>query len=300
MPVTADWTALGTTVRLAVTAEAGLDPARRAVVEVLDAFDNACSRFRADSELSKINSADGHWTPIGPLLAEALNAALWAARVTDGAVDPTIGRALRLLGYDRDFQAIDGGHDAPLQLATVSGWQALEVEHHPARVRLPAGVELDLGATAKGLAADRAVAAALEAAGCGVLVSLGGDIAVAGEPPEGGWVVLVTDDSADATGEGDLVTIRDGGLATSSTMVRRWHRGAVELHHIIDPRTGLPVDSPWRTASVVAASCLEANAASTAAILKCDQAPDWLSRLALPARLVRSDGSVLRLAGWPG
>jgi len=186
---------------------------------------------------------------------------------------------------------IDPATGAPVR----SPWRA-------GRVRLAPGVEIDLGSTAKALAADRAAAAARAASGAaGALVSLGGDIAVAGRPPGGGWPVLVSEDGTEpAEGEGEVVLISDGGMATSSTLIRRWTRAGVELHHIIDPATGAPVRGPWRAATVAAASCLEANAAATAAIVKGDGARAWLEERRLPARLVDLEGMVLALCGWPG
>jgi thiamine biosynthesis lipoprotein len=133
-----------------------------------------------------------------------------------------------------------------------------------------------------------------------VLVSLGGDIAVAGNPPPDGWPVQTSEDSGAAISAAEeTISIRTGGIATSSTTVRRWTRGGVVLHHIIDPATGLPSDSPWRTATVVAATCLDANIASTAAIVIGVKAVAWLEAHRLPARLVDRDGAVHRVSGWP-
>jgi thiamine biosynthesis lipoprotein len=152
----------------------------------------------------------------------------------------------------------------------------------------------------KALAADRAAVAAHEASGSGVLVGLGGDIATAGPGPDRGWPVLVTDDSAaPADGPGEVVHLSGGAMATSSTSVRRWRQDGVQRHHLIDPATGLPAMSPWRTASVVADSCVDANTAATAAIIKGAGAPAWLLRQGLASRLVATDGAVMRLAGWP-
>ena len=169
---------------------------------------------------------------------------------------------------------------------------------------VPDGVLVDLGATAKALAADRAAAKIAAATGCGVLVNLGGDISVAGPPRRrAGWSASPTMRTSTPRRRvslpRQLVTIRDGGLATSSVLGRAWRRGGVWLHHIIDPRTGEPARSCWRTATVAAATCVDANVASTAAILRGEQAVGWLRRLRLPARLVRHDGSVVRVAGWP-
>jgi thiamine biosynthesis lipoprotein len=102
-----------------------------------------------------------------------------------------------------------------------------------------------------------------------------------------------------SSGPSTVVAIRDGGLATSSTTARRWQRGGDVLHHILDPRTGLPAAPVWRTVSVAAASCADANTAATAAVIRGRQAPAWLASLGLPARLVEPDGTVLTVAGWP-
>jgi thiamine biosynthesis lipoprotein len=102
-----------------------------------------------------------------------------------------------------------------------------------------------------------------------------------------------------SAGPSTVVAIRDGGLATSSTTARRWQRGGDVLHHILDPRTGLPAAPVWRTVSVAAASCADANTAATAAVIRGRQAPAWLASLSLPARLVEPDGTVLTVAGWP-
>jgi len=167
-------------------------------------------------------------------------------------------------------------------------------------VRVPAGVELDYGATAKALAADIAAAAAAEQIEGGVLVSLGGDVALAGPAPEGGWPVRVAEDHAGAPDSpGQTIALHDGGLATSSTTLRRWHRGEREVHHILDPATGGPARGCWRTVSVAAASCADANIASTTAILRGERATRWLEGLGLPSRLVALDGSVTLAGGWP-
>ena len=169
-----------------------------------------------------------------------------------------------------------------------------------ARCAYRAGCELDLGATAKALAADRIAAAAAAQSGSGVLVSLGGDVAAGGQAPAGGWSIGLADDhDAPLDGPGPAVSIESGGLASSSTSVRRWRAGHAELHHIVDPRTGRPADTPWRTVTVAARSCVEANVASTASVVLGEAAPHWLSRSGLPGRLVRMTGTVVCAGGWP-
>lgn len=297
----AEFRALGTGVTVLTAEPGGLQEARVAVERELQAIDLACSRFRDDSELARANRSAGAQVSIGPLLVLALTAALRAARMTGGAVDPTVGGALRRLGYDRDFALVPPEHGAiRLVREAVPGWSSVELDEREATLRVPAGVELDLGSTAKALAADRAAAQASLAAGGGVLVGLGGDIAMVGPAPAGGWPVLVTDDhESPPDGPGQVVSLTEGGLATSSTTVRRWRRGEAVLHHIVDPATGLPPPECWRAASVGAATCVDANAAATASIVWGERAPAWLADQHLPARLVRTDGTVVRVSGWP-
>jgi thiamine biosynthesis lipoprotein len=271
-----------------------------AATRVVGEFDRACSRFRDDSEISRLNAAAGQAVVVGPVLLEAVGAALRAARLTAGDVDPTVGGALIALGYDRSFESIGDAAVRSGPLAAVPGWRTVRVDREAATVRLAPGVSLDLGATAKALAADHAAAAALEAAGCGVLVSFGGDLAIAGAAPGLGWRVRVTDDHrAGVEAPGQWITVGTGGLATSSVAVRRWQTDAGDAHHLIDPATGRSVDSVWRTVSVCAASCLDANIASTAAIVRGSRAVAWLDGLKLPSRLVRVDGTACHVAGWP-
>jgi thiamine biosynthesis lipoprotein ApbE len=295
----ANWRALGTLVQLVVTDPGALAEARRLLTRDLAEVDAACSRFRADSE---IRALTGGRQRISPLLAEAIAVALRAAGLTDGDVDPTVGAAMSAVGYDRDFEKIEpNGPPISLTVRKVPGWREVRLDGRS--LTLPAGVQLDLGATAKAWAADRSAARIARELGTGVLVSLGGDIAVAGPAPHDGWRIRVQD----VTGAPDdppggpyaLIAIRDGGLATSSTAARRWQRGGDVLHHILDPRTSLPAEPVWRTVSVAAGSCADANAASTAAVLRGRRALGWLARLGLPARLVDATGVVFTVAGWP-
>ena len=300
----ADWDAIGTRIRLVVTEAGQLDWARAILTDDLAALDAACSRFRADSELMALDASAGQPTTVSPLLAEAVSAALRGAMLTGGLVDPTVGRAMETIGYDRDFDSVPA-HGAALRITVshVPQWRQIRLDESAHLLTVPAGVRLDLGATAKAWAADRSAQRIGRELGCGVLVSLGGDIAVAGQVPTGGWSIRVQDITGDpsspAQGPSGVIAIRAGGLATSSTSARRWQRGGDLMHHILDPRTGRPADSDWRTVSVAAGSALDANIASTASIIRGRSAVGWLAKLGLPARLVAVDGSVTTLAGWP-
>ena len=279
-------TVMGTSMEVASARPDRLASAKAAADRVVAAIDQSCSRFREDSELSMVHRQRGHEVHVSGLLARALRIALRAARLTDGLVDPTVGAALRAAGYDADFESVPRcAGPVTLTPGPVPGWERIHLDERRRVVWVPEDVEIDLGSTAKALAADMAAEAAAGEAGCGVLVSLGGDIGTAGAPPLGGWHVQIAEDSAAAVDpDAETILIQSGGVATSSTTMRRWTRGTLSLHHIFDPRTGMPSDGPWRTVTVVAASCVDANTASTAAIVRGVDAPGWLSARGLPSR----------------
>jgi thiamine biosynthesis lipoprotein ApbE len=301
----ATWRAIGTDVHVLV-AGGSVERAGQAVERTIDEADRAYSRFRPDSELQRLLARPGETIEVSATLARAVDAALRAAALSDGLVDPTVGRALRLAGYDIDFAAV-APCAAPIRVRVeaVPGWRVLAWDSTRRHLRVPPGIELDFGSTGKALIADVGAAAAYAEVrahwpDAGVLVSIGGDIALAGRPPSGGWRVLMAEDAGTRPDEaGEVVALCEGALATSSTTVRRWQRGEAVLHHLIDPRTGLPADGPWRTVSVAAATCVDANITATAAIVMGNAALDWLATLGLAARLVANDGEIVRVGGWP-
>jgi thiamine biosynthesis lipoprotein len=265
------WAAIGTTAVVCVTDPYGMDKARSILTAELERIDRAASHYREDSELAQVQRHSGTEVAVSDLLIEAMNAALRSAAVTGGLVDPTKGFGC--------------------------SWRDVSVSTHT--VRIPPGAQLDLGATGKAFAADRAaaqIAAALPDAG--VLVSLGGDIATAGPAPAGGWPVFVTDDHRSGPeAQGQTINLQAGALATSGTTVRTGPGG--RGHHIIDPRVGRPATTPWRTASVLAETCVAANTASTASIILGTDAPSWLTRHGRSARLVGHGGDVVTVGDWP-
>ncbi|WP_293219135.1 FAD:protein FMN transferase [Mycolicibacterium sp.] len=289
------WNRWTTEMHLLVTDRTVLTHARQVVDSELDAIEIAASRFRPDSEISALAAADGVRTPVSPVLADLIEAAMGAARMTDGDVDPTVGSAMIALGYDRDIDDISA--TAPLLASVTIPVDWTHIEFDGSSVRIPAGTLLDLGATAKAVAADRCAHLVHQQTGSGVLVNLGGDLATAGPAPDGGWHILVQDTDHDPASQVTIGT--DAGLATSSTRRRRWWRGGEALHHIIDPRTGTSVDPVWRSVSVAAGSCLNANTISTAAIIRGYRAPEWIAALGVPARLVDRSGAERFLGGWP-
>jgi thiamine biosynthesis lipoprotein len=310
--VIAERDALGTNARVALWPPDGRAVALAAVDAELRRLDRQASRFRGDSEISIIARSPHPAHTVSPGLAEAILVALTAARWTGGLVDPTVGGTLSALGYDRDFASVAAGHQpggplpgAPRPAAGLPapgpapGWTGVTLDG--CLLRLPAGTCLDLGATAKGLGADRSAVAAWRAAGRGgVLVSLGGDIAIAGQPPTGGWPVAIAESSlAGEAAVAQVIRLTAGAVATSSVTCRRWRHDGRPVHHIVDPRTGRPAGGPWRTVSVAAPSCAMANAAATATIVAGEDGLPWLESTGLPARLVRGDGAVRLAGGWP-
>ena len=293
----ASFKAMGTMNTVAVHEPAVLTDAVEIAREQIAQIDATCSRFRPDSELNRVNRAAGHGAiGISPLLEQALVAALSAAEMTGGLVDLTVGKNVEDTGYVVTFSAVPAdGPPVEVAVREVLGWRAVRLDLARHSVLIPEGVTLDLGASGKAWAADRSAKAASDALGEAVLVECGGDVAVHGEVP-GGWPVRVALDEGAALSED--VLIHDGGLATSGTTVRRWRRGGVEVHDIIDPRTGRPATTPWAMVTVAAASCLEANAASTAALILGPDAGAWLDANGLPARLVGRDGTVKYAGGW--
>jgi len=289
-----------TRVELVVTEPGALVVATAILHDQLCRVDQVANRFRRDSELNTLHDAarSGSAVPVSAALLEALVVALRAAALSNGAVDPTVGAAMCRLGYDRDFSLVAPGVEGSLpEPCPVPGWRSVTVDAGRSLVAMPPGTVLDLGATAKAWAADRASEAIATRLGCGVLVSLGGDVAVHGAPP-GGFRVGLADVCGDPSSS-TTVAISSGGLATSGIGSRHWSLGGDQVHHLLDPGTGLPVDPYWRTVTVAAGSCVDANTASTSAMIKGGSAIDWLEERKLPARLVGLDGSATTIAGWP-
>jgi thiamine biosynthesis lipoprotein len=246
---------MGTTVNIYLAVAPDQEPAAQTIaercLEWLRAVETHLSRFHAESELCQLNRAAGRWFSASPLLFAAVATALHAAQSSDGLFDPTLLPRLEALGYDRDFaeiahREVSLAHDALAQTAVMSGgWRAIELDPRGRRIHLPAGVRLDLGGIAKGWAAD--VALERFCGACpGALVNVGGDLRARGGPQPGkGWPVGIL-------GPGELgtageqrqiatITLSRGGLATSGALRRWWYTGGIRCHHLLDPRSGLPV-----------------------------------------------------------
>jgi thiamine biosynthesis lipoprotein len=239
--------------------------------------DRMFSRFRAESELNRVNGTAVPFL-VSQEFASALDVALEAAAASDGLVDPTLGGAVVAAGYDRDFANLeDHAEPRPSPRASPGCWQSVRLTGR--LLTCPHGVQLDLNGVVKALAVDEALACI---AGPG-FVSAGGDLATRGP-------VNV------AVPGGDVVQVLEGGVATSGSVHRRWRRGGVERHHLIDPRTGLPSRSPWTHVTVVGGSCLAADVCAKAAFLLGDDGPGWLDSHTLPGQFVSRDRVVCNRA----
>ncbi len=290
--------ALGTYVHVATSTPAALADAVGIARTVLDRVDSTCSRFRRDSDLSRVSARAGRWVRVDDLLVAAVRVALAAAEETDGLVDPCLGARMVFLGYDVDLGTVRR-HPAPVRTDgsphPVGAWR--EVEVRDGAVRIPAGVALDLGATAKAWAADLVATTIHEDLDCGVVVSLGGDVRAFTDGLVPAWPVRVSEHPGESSGSS--LWVGGGGLATSSTQVRRWRAAGVERHHLLDPRTGLPVAGPWRTVSATGPTSVAANVATTAALVLGRHAGSWLEERGVDARLVGQDGGVGYTGSWP-
>ncbi len=276
---------------LAVTLDGSADPAsvRRAeqiLLTEVDRLERAASRFRADSEISAVNRAAGQWVRASALLVELVEVALAAADSTDGLVDPCLGRQVDAAGYRTWAAGEVAVLDPPIPVPVAAGgWR--EVEVAAGRVRIPTGVALDLGATAKAWLADEVAERVADEIGLDVVATMGGDLRVIAAAP--GWVV-----SADHEVPGmpeRTIAITDGGLATSGQGRRRWVTTSGPAHHLIDPRTGRSADTGWWAVSALAASATTANVAATAGMLLDGGAPDWFAQRGLHGLFTRWSGS---------
>ncbi len=261
----------------------------------LDAIDLTCNRFREDSEISRINRADGD-VALTSTMTLALRAARRASVLSLGLCDPTVLTSLEVLGYDRDYDSLGVLDDTPVDLSPAPGFASLHFDDVSQRVSKTTDWRIDLGASAKALVADLVV----EDVGAtgGVVVEIGGDVRARGRDDANPWIIGVAE-TLTITGNEPRLTLMDGAMATSSNSVRTWRRGDEVVGHIIDPRTGRSVATPYVAATVIDADCVAANAFATAALIWGEDAGWHIAQAGRSARLVRHDGSVEFVGAWP-
>lgn len=260
---------------------------------VFTAWDARFSRFRSDSELSRLNASAGTRFAASSSMLEVVAASLVAARVTDGLFDPTLLHRIVGLGYDDQFERLPTDRPAPPMDEWQPGrWAEIGVDRTAGWIELPARTGLDLGGIAKGMAVDAAIAELRERRIVPAAVNAGGDLAVSG-PLDGGWPIAIDDAG------GRTILLHAGALATSSVLHRRWRVASQERHHLLDPRTGMPVGGQVTSASVAAASCRAAEVAAKAALLLGpEKAALFLAAHRLSGLLVMHDGRTWNLGSW--
>ena len=256
-PATATFAAIGTTNAILATEPSALDPALEVARQHLAELDRAVSRFRDDSEVSRLAAlarTSDAWCFASALFIDHIDAARHAARLSEGLVDFTVGPAVIASGYDLDLDTVRARitFTTPSRPTAVPGWERV-VRTGERRVTVPKGCVLDFGATAKAHAADTIARLLADQLPGGFLVNLGGDIATSGPAPDGGWHVGV--EGADGEVR-QVVSVTDQGVATSSTQLRRWTTATGSAHHIVDPRTGRTASSVWAHVTCVASSAL--------------------------------------------
>lgn len=296
MSASAIWTDWSCRVRVTVTRPAALAAAKQQVTALMADVALSADRFDPQSDVSRINQAAGRIIPVSGRTIALVDIALDAAAESGGAVDPTIGAHLVRAGYAEDISTVRDRLVLPLDAdVPQADWTQVRVDHTLARIGVPAGLRLDLGATAKAWTADVAahgIAASLSTA---VLVEIGGDVSVAGTRT-GPWQVQVSERAGEP---GQPVGLERGGLATSSTISRKWRTPSGAAHHVIDPRTGRPARGPWRTVTAWAPSAVQANTATTAALVLGDEALPYLTEIGVAGRLVGHDGTIRTVGDWP-
>lgn len=291
--------AMGTEVHL-LWVGSGAESGLRAARTLVESLDRRWSRFRPDSELSRLNAAAGRPTVLPADTFTLVATAVDAWRRTHGLFDPTVLSAVTAVGYDRSFEFVDPDGSAPVgdRDEAVPGCAGITLEPGTGLVRLPRGVGLDLGGIAKGHAADLVVAAMLAAGADGALANLGGDLRVAGLPPvPAGWLIGI-EDPHDPSHDLGLLALADGAVTTSSRLRRKWRHGGRPVHHIIDPATGRPADSGVDAAVVVADRGVRAEILAKAAVVAGPAAgAEFLTRAGATGLLVLPAGNVVRLPG---
>jgi thiamine biosynthesis lipoprotein len=292
-PSTTTWRDWSCLVRLVVSDPEASELAAVDLRRLMQHVEDAASRFLLDSDLNWANANAGRPIAISRTLLRLVETALAEASRSAGAVDPTLGRDLARIGYDRDISLV-ADSDAPASSRIRrADWRDVRLDRVNGLLTVPRGTALDLGASAKAQTADWAATELAGRYGCSVLVEIGGNVAVAGARS---WQLTVTEQEGTP---GQQITMSSGGLATSTTVVRTWQRAGERMHHILDPATGLPAAGRWRTASVAASSATHANTCATATIVLGDAAVPWLVGQQVAARLVDQAGAVTTIGGWP-
>lgn len=277
--------AMGGDLHVIVWARSSADRLAGLAARRVELLEQCWSRFRSDSELNLLHARAGHGpVPVSADLHRLVRALVDAWSWSEGDVDATVLGGMVAMGYDRDFASITAAPLPPSrERIPAQGMRAVRV--HDGAVSLPRGVGLDPGAIGKGLAGDIVTAEIAGAGAAAVLMSLGGDVVTHGVPQDTGeWRISLRDDRTSRREEIDVITLAcdQRAVATSSSLRRRW----ADRHHILDPRTGSPIDSDVAQASIVADCGWRAEAGATVALVRGSASAAWLAERGCAARLL--------------
>jgi thiamine biosynthesis lipoprotein len=285
---------MGTEVHLVVVGP-GADQAVLQGERRIEDLERRWSRFLPGSEISQLNAARGKATVVSADTYNVIDQAVSAWAATGGSYDPTVLPAMRAIGYDRSFDRIDGVVPvAGDEVRPAPGCGGVQLDPAARLVVLPPDVELDLGGLGKGFAADLLVSELLDGGADGACVNIGGDVRVEGaSPTASGWVVGLRDSATVST---RAVALASGAVCTSTTRRRRWLTSAGPRHHLLDPRTGLPVDNGLATVTVIGARAAQAEVLTKVAFVAGpDDAPALLAPFGVAALLILDDGSTVEV-----
>jgi thiamine biosynthesis lipoprotein len=291
-----EFRAMGTTISMLLP-EKQLEMGTEIVRTLFSKWEQALSRFLAESELSQLNEQAGMPVAVSDLLYDVLSTALTAAQATEGVYDPAMLEQLEQLGYDRTFDDLPINRFDPIIPGEPGGrWRGIKVDPIRRQVTLPADIKLDFGGIAKGMAVDRALESLYQSGISSALVNAGGDLSVQGLPPSTEeWLVAVPGQNLYWT-----IPLHHGAIATSGIAHRHWQQGNILRHHILDPRTGLPAQSDLWSVTVVADRCEQAEvAAKVAFILGSKSGAEFLRRHSIAGLLIHEDGTWETVEPWP-
>ncbi len=291
-----EFRAMGTTISLLLP-ESQVEMGAQIVRTLFSEWEQTLSRFLPESELSQLNQQAGTPVAVSDLFYDVLATALTAARATEGVYDPALLDQLVQLGYDRTFDDLPTVRFDPIIPGEPGGrWRGIKVDPIHRHVTLPAGIKLDFGGIAKGMAVDAALERLHQSGISQAMVNAGGDLAVLGLPPAADqWPVAVP-----GREQFWSIPLISGAIATSGIAHRHWWQGNTLRHHILDPRTGLPAQSDLWSVTVVADRCEQAEvAAKVAFILSSRSGANFLREHRIAGLLVRKDGTWETVEPWP-